>query len=110
MVMLSALGGWLRPAGKWDPPTMIKPRLRREVIDVRDILEYTGFVEHAAPPDLEAPHVRVASEPVVERPAEFVRERDTEPFDDRLTELIRADVSGVVSQSLLDKVSKTGID
>ena len=38
MLMLSPLGGWLRSAGVWDPPTRIRPRIRYVPIGVDHIL------------------------------------------------------------------------
>jgi len=35
MVMLSALGGWLRSTGKWNPPARIKPP-RRRIVHIDD--------------------------------------------------------------------------
>src|ERR1035437_3666547 len=39
MLMLSPLGGWLRSAGVWDPPTKIRPRIRYVPIGVDHILK-----------------------------------------------------------------------
>ncbi len=39
LVMLSALGGWLRSFGAWTPPAKIKPPRWGPVIDIGDILE-----------------------------------------------------------------------
>jgi hypothetical protein len=39
MLMLSPLGGWLRSAGVWDPPTKIRPRIEYIPIGVDHILK-----------------------------------------------------------------------
>jgi len=39
MLMLSPLGGWLRSAGVWDPPTKILPRIRYVPVGVDRILK-----------------------------------------------------------------------
>ena len=44
MVMLSPLGGWLRSAGLWDPPTRILPRYRHVPLGVDQLL--TGRAEN----------------------------------------------------------------
>ena len=43
MLMLSPLGGWLRSAGVWDPPTKIRPHIRYVPIGVDHILKGRGL-------------------------------------------------------------------
>ena len=51
MLMLSPLGGWLRSAGAWDPPTRILPRIRYVPVGVDHILN--GRVEAVVAPAAE---------------------------------------------------------
>jgi hypothetical protein len=53
MVMLSPLGGWLRSAGVWDPPTRIRPRVRPVPIGIDHILTGREIAVRARDDDAE---------------------------------------------------------